>query len=1221
MSSEEDGARGSRAVITQLNEEDVTESIVSLASQLDPIEEMMLKCAPFIDESDATTMLNALYNIQEQLKAVDQLRANTSGQPPAETLRPADAAESIGRSMSAQPAPQEVANASADIQEPGTSRSNIPTSAEPNSNRPSGGGNTSAPVEKEMFVRQRDGTYCRITVPAQNQPQHPNANAPANTLVGGRERKFNAPKPSTSQNPVQLRRTAVWVAERELHASMPSLTREELPAKLLELSKQLCDMQLGSDPWERWPVMQKLRYEFFTVLQDSMARKMNFVQESNIENTFWRDHCHTIVGRIRNQLKTARNTKEETRLLNFLCVFIEESRDWFLRLLKELQIKYSFLILNFIGKNAASNTSGLKYGLALVSAQKLCLFIGDLGRYQLELKDASPAGCKIKMVGGEYGYCKRWYEMARDIIPKNARPYNQLALLAIRDRKFFEAVYLYSRCLMASNPYQSAWEGLLDLFDTARKKFETTRAEDEAALKKLLQESEANDQPKFDWTVCREVWIHPADQTRMQRQLPAAPQPAPNRSEMADVLLASLPTSKLEQQFYYSFVHMVGMIATKTGMEVFSQCAEQVLREFRLLLTTMFKSETRLLELSALLMFAMEKAKHLTQDDGAAGGGKRLTSLSELQLRAISVMQPFLGLIIERILQVATLGVTDWWMAKGSLQQQEQVQEESSSSYSLAPTSDAQAAAPRVQKRLSKKRRDAMKAAREQRASGKGPLVVKPLVVGGKVSEDATGAEPICDVPTLLAAVKIWCDWLSCNEEAWNTAEHGDKYKLWNWCEYEPWPLLAALLNQLSKIKTNWLGVSLKKKEDYILGRLPEDIFMAGFLPLAESVVTPIYLPVTVEMDMDPKTGRAVHALRVYQVLQFGHWLCGQKSSVLGLQSSGTPDTHFVYVTQQPSSSGGGDAPHGSGGTDAAAASDQQPSIDDGEENLRLIARVPEERHRLPTVEEENQPPDADSSETSQLAHRMQELKRQKAIQERYDRRRQQLLQPGAIKPLVEVRPKFLVPDTNCFVDDLRCIKAIAKATNFFTLMVPIVVLSELRGLSMGAKNRRKKLPAVHMAASAARPALGQPQTTTANQRLTTNVKSLHHSYTVTQNAANALEYLKEMAGTILFVTTKGSVLRKTIFTTEEEEHEDGQRTNDDRILETSLNLVGAGPSSALPGSSSQQAAGKPRKIVREVVLLTKDRNLRVKALSHDVPVRDMHGFAQWAGLQLSDNE
>ncbi|ETN60054.1 hypothetical protein AND_008337 [Anopheles darlingi] len=165
---------------------------------------------------------------------------------------------------------------------------------------------------------------------------------------------------------------------------------------------------------------------------------------------------------------------------------------------------------------------------------------------------------------------------------------------------------------------------------------------------------------------------------------------------------------------------------------------------------------------------------------------------------------------------------------------------------------------------------------------------------------------------------------------------------------------------------------------------------MAGFLPLAESVVTPIYLPVTVEMDMDPKTGRAVHALRVYQVLQFGHWLCGQKPSVLGLQSSGTPDTHFVYVTQQPSSSGGGDAPqHGSGGTDAAAASVQQPSIDDGEENLRRIARVPEERHRLPTVEEENQPPDADASETSQLAHRMQELKRQKFIQERYERRRQ----------------------------------------------------------------------------------------------------------------------------------------------------------------------------------------------------------------------------------------
>lgn len=42
---------------------------------------------------------------------------------------------------------------------------------------------------------------------------------------------------------------------------------------------------------------------------------------------------------------------------------------------------------------------------------------------------------------------------------------------------------------------------------------------------------------------------------------------------------------------------------------------------------------------------------------------------------------------------------------------------------------------------------------------------------------------------------------------------------------------------------------------------------------------------------------------------------------------------------------------------------------------------------------------------------------------------------------------------------------------------------------------------------------------------------------------------------------------------------------------------------------------GQPRRLRRDVVLLTEDRNLRVKALSRDVPVREVLDFMQWAGL------
>lgn len=52
-------------------------------------------------------------------------------------------------------------------------------------------------------------------------------------------------------------------------------------------------------------------------------------------------------------------------------------------------------------------------------------------------------------------------------------------------------------------------------------------------------------------------------------------------------------------------------------------------------------------------------------------------------------------------------------------------------------------------------------------------------------------------------------------------------------------------------------------------------------------------------------------------------------------------------------------------------------------------------------------------------------------------------------------------------------------------------------------------------------------------------------------------------------------------------------------------------------GTSAFAAAeeGQPRRLRREVVLLTEDRNLRVKALARDVPVREVPDFMQWAGL------
>lgn len=93
-------------------------------------------------------------------------------------------------------------------------------------------------------------------------------------------------------------------------------------------------------------------------------------------------------------------------------------------------------------------------------------------------------------------------------------------------------------------------------------------------------------------------------------------------------------------------------------------------------------------------------------------------------------------------------------------------------------------------------------------------------------------------------------------------------------------------------------------------------------------------------------------------------------------------------------------------------------------------------------------------------------------------------------------------------------------------------------------------------------------------------------------------------------VTTKGAVIPSTNFSTEDDTMWDNSFSNDDKILTTCIGLC-----KEYKEPSQEANEGEPRHLVREVVLLTDDRNLRVKAYARDVPVRELPDFMRWAGL------
>ncbi|KAH6934627.1 hypothetical protein HPB50_026163 [Hyalomma asiaticum] len=106
--------------------------------------------------------------------------------------------------------------------------------------------------------------------------------------------------------------------------------------------------------------------------------------------------------------------------------------------------------------------------------------------------------------------------------------------------------------------------------------------------------------------------------------------------------------------------------------------------------------------------------------------------------------------------------------------------------------------------------------------------------------------------------------------------------------------------------------------------------------------------------------------------------------------------------------------------------------------------------------------------------------------------------------------------------------------------------------------------------------------------------------------------YLEERFGQrepkLRAITIRGSVLDTMSFRSEDLGNYKG--TNDDQILTCCLLLCSDRTEHALP-----REPDAPVKLYRETVLITEDRNLCVKALTHNVPVRDLPAFLRWANI------
>ncbi|XP_043684021.1 telomerase-binding protein EST1A-like isoform X3 [Vespula pensylvanica] len=861
------------------------------------------------------------------------------------------------------------------------------------------------------------------------------------------------------------------------------------PCLLLDIGRADLELQwmLSSGGFTtNWERVSYIRHFLQDSLQTLLKTDIKFCQAENVEQHFWKILFYNMIEMLRKGMSKENSESKEYYKKTMLNI-IDEGTIYLENLITVLENTYDFKIQAFLASSTLPKGLGI-LGLALVSAQKIFLFLGDLARYREQANETT-----------NYGKSRQWYSKAQQINPKNGRPYNQLALLAHYAKRKLDAVYYYMRSLMASNPFHSARESLLALFDENRKKYESTerKRKEEREWKERARMKEKEGANSIGGGLRREIWIHPGG--RRVRRTTTAASTTDSRLAQSDLEeLAQLTSVEVNKRFVTSYLHVHGKLITKIGMETFQEAGVQMLKEFRALLqhSPLPLPGTRLLQLLALNMFAIETTQ---LKDTQMEQGYR----SEVQERALIVSLQMFSLILER-------GV------------------------SLLKT---------------------------QLDCGEEPR----LVVGE-------------DMQVLLPAIKIWCDWMLCHSTVWNPPPSCTDYRVGP--PGDAWSRLATMANLLDKLNyTRTVLIQAKdaegREDELELVKLPEDTTLAGFTPLMSNPQDPCYVEKTEDMDI------AQVCLRISKVLFFGQvFLCGLETPVLKLQKNEIGMSEYVSVVEASSISSPSSPPEQS---DSELLVESYSEDEDGP--VSTMKRLPSSND----VFDDNGAPLA-LGEIRSLIERKEELERKQRKQDRHRQRVQAILKKSSVSVEIEVRPRQLVPDTNCFIDYLPQLQSITKATSgaqpIYTLMVPLVVLNELEGLARGA-DARDCPPA---------------------SRATLDPE---HVARVAESAKAALAFARSRNPAIRCLTTRGTVLTSSTFTVEEDVDKDKLTRNDDRILATCLSLCRTGNKD----HNNPAEEGQPRRLRREVVLLTEDRNLRVKALARDVPVREVPDFMEWAGL------
>lgn len=139
--------------------------------------------------------------------------------------------------------------------------------------------------------------------------------------------------------------------------------------------------------WER---VLYIRHFLQESLKTLLETDIKFCQAENVEQHFWKILFHNMIEMLRKGMPKE-NSEGREHYKKIMLKIIDDGTVYLEGLLTVLETKYEFKLDTFLASPTLPKGLGI-LGLALVSAQKIYLFLGDLARYREQANETSNYG-------------------------------------------------------------------------------------------------------------------------------------------------------------------------------------------------------------------------------------------------------------------------------------------------------------------------------------------------------------------------------------------------------------------------------------------------------------------------------------------------------------------------------------------------------------------------------------------------------------------------------------------------------------------------------------------------------------------------------------------------------------------------------------------------------------------------------------------------------------